>query len=128
MTRFCLKCGKELENGAKFCQFCGAPTDSAAGSPAGGAAPNAPQEPVPGMGPFVPPERAGADRSGESWVSATGGGSAGQGAGQGLKFLDPVLERAKQAPPALLIGGAAAAVAVICLLYTSDAADEQRSV
>lgn len=113
---FCLKCGKELENGAKFCQFCGAPTDSAAGSPAGGAAPNAPQEPVPGMGPFVPPERAGADRSGESWVSATGGGSAGQGAGQGLKFLDPVLERAKQAPPALLIGGAAAAVAVIALI------------
>lgn len=31
---FCIKCGKEIEDGAKFCHFCGAPT--AGDSPAGG--------------------------------------------------------------------------------------------
>ena len=27
MTQYCIECGKELLNGAKFCQSCGAKTD-----------------------------------------------------------------------------------------------------
>lgn len=41
---FCLKCGKEIENGAKFCPHCGAVTS--AGSAAQGGSSAAPESPV----------------------------------------------------------------------------------
>lgn len=41
---FCLKCGKEIENGAKFCPHCGAVTS--AGSSAQGGSSAAPESPV----------------------------------------------------------------------------------
>lgn len=42
---FCLKCGKEIENGAKFCPYCGAVTGAGAAAPAPAApAPVAPVE------------------------------------------------------------------------------------
>lgn len=39
---FCLKCGKEIENGAKFCPYCGAVT-------AAGSTPSAPESPAHGQ-------------------------------------------------------------------------------
>lgn len=43
---FCLKCGKEIEAGAKFCPHCGAATSAGFGAAGGASAPTPPEPPV----------------------------------------------------------------------------------
>lgn len=115
---FCIKCGKEIEDGAKFCHFCGAPTagDSPAGGPEGGA----PSEPVPGMGPFAPPGPEPGTWSAVPPEPNPGGGNA---VPPGPKFnlwksitsRFPALEDGKKSLGVLAAAGVAA-VAVIALI------------
>ena len=62
---FCLKCGKEIENGAKFCPHCGAVTSA-------GAAPSAPKPPV-----YTMPE----GNNSFDWSPSSQGGNKRRGAG-----------------------------------------------
>lgn len=43
---FCLKCGKEIESGAKFCPHCGAATSAGFGAAGGPSAPTPPEPPA----------------------------------------------------------------------------------
>lgn len=88
---FCLKCGKEIEAGAKFCPHCGAATSAGFGAAGGPSAPTPPEPPV-----YTMPSA----QSSSAWSEAGQDGNKRRGA-------------------PLLIGGVAAAVLVVVLIVAA---------
>ena len=97
---FCTNCGNQMLDGSKFCTKCGAPMGA--------------------LAPEVPAEGASAGGADAGDAPAHGGATQGAAAAAG-----PSPAPSKKKRTGLVVGIAATVVvALACLLYTSDAADE----